>query len=98
MIEKLLELLIPILLLTGLGVVFAGILAWAEVKFKVEKDPKIDEIIAVLPGANCGGCGHAGCAAFAEAVAAGNAPVSGCPVGRQKVALEISKIMGVTIE
>lgn len=95
MIDKFLEILIPVLLLTGLGVFFAGILAWASVKFKVEKDPKIDEILAVLPGANCGGCGHAGCAAFAEAVSSGNAPVNGCPVGRQKVAAEISKIMGV---
>lgn len=98
MMDKILEILLPILLLTGLGIFFAGILAWANVKFKVEKDPKIDEIIAVLPGANCGACGYAGCAAFATAVASGEGPVNGCPVGRQKVAQEISKIMGVELE
>lgn len=98
MIDNILEILIPILFLAGLGVFFAAVLAWANVKFKVEKDPRIDEILAALPGANCGACGHAGCAAFAEAVASGDAPVNGCPVGRQKVAQELSRIMGVELE
>ena len=41
--------------------------------FKVEEDPRIDLVTAVLPGANCGGCGFAGCRNFAEAcVKAGN--------------------------
>ena len=65
--------LVPVLSLTALAVLFAGILAWADKVFSIEKDAKVEEIIAVLPGANCGACGYAGCAAFAEAVAKGEA-------------------------
>lgn len=90
--------LVPVLSLTALAVLFAGILAWADKVFSIEKDAKVEEIIAVLPGANCGACGYAGCAAFAEAVAKGEAPVNGCPVGRQKVADQISEIMGVNCQ
>jgi electron transport complex protein RnfB len=61
----------------------------------VEKDPKIDEIVEVLPGANCGGCGYAGCTALAEAVVTGKAPVNGCPVGGSEVAKKVAAIMGV---
>lgn len=93
--ENVLAVLIPIALLTGLSVLFAGVLAWANVRFKVEKDPKIDLVLAVLPGANCGACGYAGCAAFAEAVVSGEAPVNGCPVGRKKVADAVGEILGV---
>ncbi|HPZ91432.1 MAG TPA: RnfABCDGE type electron transport complex subunit B [Bacillota bacterium] len=94
--EFLVEIIKPVLSLTVLAVVFGGILAWADKVFAVKKNPRVDEIIEVLPGANCGACGYAGCAAFAEAVAKGEAPVNGCPVGRQKVADEIAKIMGVS--
>ena len=50
--------------------------------FKVEEDPRIDLVTAALPGANCGGCGFAGCRNFAEAcVKAGSTDGLGCPVG-----------------
>lgn len=88
------DILIPVLSLTALAVLFAGILAWANIQFKVEKDSRVEEIIEALPGANCGACGYAGCSAFAEAVVKGEAPINGCPVGRQKVADEIGRIMG----
>ena len=48
-----------------------------------------------LPGANCGGCGFAGCDAYAEQVASGKAPVDKCPVGGDSVAQAIAKVMGV---
>ncbi len=49
-----------IAILTLLGVVLAVVLYLVAKKFKVEEDPRIDEVEKVLPGANCGGCGHAG--------------------------------------
>ena len=73
--------LFPILVVGGLGVLFGIILGIAAIKFRVERDPKIDSIREALPGANCGGCGFAGCDALAEAIATGKAPVNGCPVG-----------------
>lgn len=89
------EILISVVSMTAMSVIFAGVLAWADKVFSVEKDSRVEEIIEALPGANCGACGFAGCAAFAEAVAKGEAPVNGCPVGRQKVADMISEIMGI---
>ena len=60
-------LLYSLLALGVMGVVLAVILYFVAQKFKVEENPKIDEVEAVLPGANCGGCGFAGCRALAEA-------------------------------
>lgn len=96
--DVLVDILIPVASLSLLGILFGGLLALANKVFSVEVDERVDQIIEVLPGANCGACGYPGCSAFAEAVAAGKAPVNGCPVGRKKVADDISDIMGVTAE
>ena len=63
--------------------------------FYVEPDKTAAAVREVLPGANCGACGYPGCDGFAAAVAAGDAPVNGCPVGAAPVAEAIGKIMGV---
>ena len=63
-------------------------------KFKVEVDEKEILIRDELPGNNCGGCGYAGCDAMAKAIANGEAPVHGCPVGGDAVAAKIARIMG----
>lgn len=60
-------LLISLLVLGVLGGILAAVLYLVAQKFKVEENPLIDEVAAVLPGANCGGCGFAGCRALAEA-------------------------------
>lgn len=54
--------------LTLLGLVLALVLYFIAQKFRVEEDPRIDEVEAILPGANCGGCGFAGCRALLRAV------------------------------
>ena len=61
--------LFPILVVGGLGVLFGIILGIAAIKFRVERDPKIDSIREALPGANCGGCGFPGCDGLAAAIA-----------------------------
>jgi len=62
--------------------------------FKVEEDPRIDMVVAVLPGANCGGCGFAGCRNFAEAcVKAGGIDGLACPVGGEPTMDEVKKIL-----
>ena len=80
----------------GIVGIFVGLfLGIAGIKFKVEVDEKEEAVLNALPGNNCGGCGFAGCSGLAAAIAAGNAPVGACPVGGEKVAAEIAKIMGV---
>lgn len=72
--------------------VFLGV---AAIKFHVEVDPREEEVLAALPGNNCGGCGFPGCSGLACAIAKGEAPVNGCPVGGAPVAEKIAEIMGV---
>lgn len=86
-----------ILSLAAMGFIFGGLLAFAGQKFAVAEDPKLEEVNAILPGANCGGCGYPGCRSFAEAVAAGRAPVDGCPVGRAQLTQALAAIMGVKV-
>jgi electron transport complex protein RnfB len=90
--------LVSLVSMGGLAAVFAFVLAAASKAFHVETDPRVDEIIEVLPGVNCGACGFAGCASFAEGVATGQAPVNGCPVGGAAVAKLVAAIMGVESE
>jgi len=64
--------------------------------FFVKVDPKVSAVREVLSGANCGGCGYAGCDAFAEAVVKGDAPVSGCVAGGAACADQVAAVMGVS--
>lgn len=89
------DILLPIIAIGGMGLIFGVLLSIAAKIFAVEKDERIPRIVDVLPGANCGGCGFAGCSAYAEAVCKGEAGVSGCPVGGHDVAEKIAAIMGV---
>jgi Na+-translocating ferredoxin:NAD+ oxidoreductase RNF subunit RnfB len=79
----------------GLGFIFAGALAVADKKLRVEENPLIAQVNEVLPGANCGGCGYAGCYDFAVNVVEGKAPVTGCPVGGQDTAIDVATLMGI---
>ena len=89
------QILLPIAAVGGMGLIFGALLAIAARIFAVEKDERIPLIVECLPGANCGGCGYAGCSAYAEAVAAGEAKMNCCPVGGAAVAAKIAEIMGV---
>ena len=74
--------ILSVVMLTILGVFLAVVLYVVSQKFKVEEDPRIDEVETMLPGANCGGCGYAGCRAFAEAcVKSDTLDDLSCPVG-----------------
>ncbi len=80
----------------GLGVLSAVLLYLLASKFKVEEDPRIDEIEKVMPGANCGGCGFAGCRAFAQAcVTAGNLDGNFCPVGGNDTMAKVAAVLGI---
>jgi len=81
--------------LGGLALFFAFIIAYASKKFRIEEDPKLKEIIKVLPGANCGACGFANCKALAEAIIKGEAPIDGCKVGGKKTAEKIASIIEI---
>lgn len=87
--------IITILSLTLLAMVAAVILYFVAQKFKVFEDPRIDEVQAILPQANCGGCGFAGCRNFAEAlVAAETFDGLNCPVGGAEIMASAGRLLG----
>ncbi|MBN2744388.1 MAG: Fe-S cluster domain-containing protein [Marinilabiliaceae bacterium] len=87
--------MITIATLVVLGATAAVILYAAAQKFKVYEDPRIDQVEAVLPAANCGGCGFPGCRAFAEAlVKADDISTLLCPVGGAAVMAQAAGILG----
>ena len=83
------------LVLGIMGGAFGLILAIASKIFAVETDERLPLVQDALAGANCGGCGYAGCAACAQAIIDGVAPINACPPGGAAAAEKIAAIMGV---
>lgn len=88
--------LISVVSLGAVGSLAAIVLYMVAQKFKVVEDPRIDIVAEKLPGANCGGCGLAGCRAFAEAVVkAESLDGMNCPPGGNEVMKEIAAVLGL---
>jgi len=84
----------PIATIGGMGLLFGLGLGIAAKKFAVPVDERVEAIKECLPGANCGGCGQAGCEAMAKSIVSGESPVNGCPVCNTDQVAAIAKIMG----
>ena len=82
------------LVLLALAVVFGVLLAVLGKKFAVKKDAREEEIRKHLPGANCGGCGYAGCDALAAAMAEGKAGANACPVMKPDARKAVAELLG----
>ncbi len=90
------SILYAIIILGSIGILSAALLYFVAQKFKVIENPLIDEISEVLPGANCGGCGFAGCRNLAEAIVkAGNMDGLKCPAGGNSTSSKIAELLGV---
>lgn len=87
-----------IISLTSLGLILGFLLAFAGRYLKVETNPVVDELETLMPGSQCGQCGYPGCRPAAEAVAAGEAPVTLCPPGGSALAEQFARILGVEID
>ena len=90
--------MMPVAVLGITGVLMGLFLAYASKKFEVEVDPKVEAILAILPGVNCGACGYPGCSGYASGVALEGAKMTLCAPGGPKVAEKIGNIMGVAVE
>ncbi len=86
--------LISILALSALALVFGLLLGYADIRFKVEGDPIIEQVEALLPQTQCGQCGFAGCRPYAEALAGGDAEINLCPPGGELVMLALAEVLG----
>lgn len=86
--------LYTVLTLVGIGLLCAGVLYVVAARFRVEEDPRIDQVEKLLPGANCGGCGQTGCRAFAEAFVVEQDADLYCPVGGAETMTAVAKLLG----
>lgn len=84
-----------ILILSGVALVFAVLIALANRKLWVWEDPRIDVVAALLPNANCGACGLPGCRAFAEQAVDGRVTPSQCTVGSDETHKAIAGFLGI---
>jgi electron transport complex protein RnfB len=89
------EFFIACAVMSAIGVVLAALLAYADKKLYVYEDPRIDEVESMLPKANCGACGSAGCRAFAEKLVAGEVAPSKCTVSSEEALLQIAAYLNV---
>ncbi|MBE6564790.1 MAG: 4Fe-4S dicluster domain-containing protein [Ruminococcaceae bacterium] len=78
----------------ALGLLFGLLLAVASKVFEVKKDERAEQVLACLPGANCGGCGYVGCAQLAEAIVKGEASPAACTASPHQTAVDIAAILG----
>ena len=91
------SIVLAVVLCTVVGALGAIILVAASKFMAVEEDPRIEQVTGCLAGANCGGCGYAGCADYAKAIVMDGEPCDKCAPGGPKAAAEIGKIMGAQV-
>lgn len=88
--------ILSIIVLGIIGIVGAAVLFVVARRFHVQEDPRIDEVEALLPGANCGGCGRSGCRDFAAAcVCADTLDGLNCPSSSTETMKKIGEIVGL---
>ncbi|WP_027450316.1 Fe-S cluster domain-containing protein [Xylanibacter brevis] len=95
------SIIIAVVILGGIAFVAAIVLFVCSKKFAVFEDPRIARVNELLPGANCGGCGFAGCNAMAEALVKesdkGSIEGISCPVGGAEVMSQVANLLGMTV-
>lgn len=93
--------LIAVIVLGGIALISAVILYVCSKKFAVHEDPRIGQVSAILPGANCGGCGYPGCSGMANALVkgadAGSIDGLFCPVGGSDVMNQVADLLGMAV-
>jgi len=90
-------LLSSLIVLSGLALLFGGILGFAGLRFRVEGDPLIEQVDTLLPQSQCGQCGYPGCRPYAEAVVNQGVSPGLCPGGGQSTTKSIANLLGMEI-
>jgi electron transport complex protein RnfB len=86
--------LTALLTLGTLAALIGLILGYAAIRFRVESDPIVDQIDALLPQTQCGQCTYPGCRPYAEAIAAGEADINQCPPGGESTIQALADLLG----
>lgn len=83
-----------VLALCALGLIFGLVLGYASIRFKVESDPLVEKIDALLPQTQCGQCTYPGCRPYATAIASGEADINQCPPGGETTIIALADLLG----
>lgn len=89
------EILTAAAIMGGLGLAFGAVLAFAHRFLRVEEDPRLERVVEMLPGSNCGACGEPGCRALAEKLVGGAVAPSKCTVSSRLGIEAIAELLGV---
>jgi Na+-translocating ferredoxin:NAD+ oxidoreductase subunit B len=89
--------LIAVFTLSFIAGSFGLILGYASIRFKVEGNPIVEQIDAILPQTQCGQCGFAGCRPYAEAIAKGEAPINQCSPGGENTIIMLADLLDVEV-
>jgi electron transport complex protein RnfB len=81
--------------MVGISLLLGAVLGYSAIKFKVEGNPLVEKIDAVLPQTQCGQCGYPGCMPYAEAIAKGEADINKCPPGGEEGIRKLAELLGV---
>jgi electron transport complex protein RnfB len=84
-----------LLAMSAIAIVLGAVLGFAAIKYRVEGDPLVEKIDAILPQTQCGQCGHPGCKPYATALAAGEADINLCPPGGEEGIRKLADLLGV---
>ena len=84
-----------LLVMIFLAILLGLVLGYSAIKFKVDGDPMVARIDAILPQTQCGQCGYPGCKPYATAIAKGEADINQCPPGVDAGAKALAELMGV---
>ena len=87
--------LAALVVMAVLALLLGIVLGIAAIKFKVEGDPMVDKIDAILPQTQCGQCGFPGCKPYAQAIAKGEADINQCPPGGEAGIRALADLLGV---
>ena len=90
------HILLVIALFSLLALLFGLLLGYAAVRFRVETDPIVEKLDALLPQTQCGQCGYPGCRPYAEAIANGDV-INKCVPGGEPTIKRIAELMGVEV-
>ena len=84
-----------LLVMAGIAIVLGAVLGYSAIRFRVEGNPLVDKIDAILPQTQCGQCGYPGCRPYAAAIASGEADINLCPPGGEEGIHKLADLLGV---
>jgi electron transport complex protein RnfB len=88
---------VSLIIISLVSLVFGLVVMWVSKKFKVEGNPIVEQINAILPQTQCGQCNFPGCKPYAEAIASGEAPINQCPPGGEEGMKKLAELLDVEV-